>query len=197
MKYHDPSYVIVEFLSNPPSEQKLVWQKYGFTAKAMTVHILKEVSIPHYRLQLVKYENEAGQQRHAICLVGQDEAGFWQSFGASFPRSAFFPGSVAHPPSKEEMDTSQPWVLLGGGEGEVSFWADGHIIDHGFDVTRVRLISSNGEVLEDEAEDGFVIFLTDQKIQLPIEAELYNRSGTLVGKQEVFPLLPEEYGEQP
>jgi hypothetical protein len=61
-------------------------------------------------------------------------------------------------------------------------WAGGHVIDNGLDVARVRLTGSNGQVLEDTVDDGLVLFVTDQKVRVPVQIELYNRSGEVVGK---------------
>jgi hypothetical protein len=136
-------------------------------------------------LTFAVYEAETGQQRTSICFVKQDEAGLWQLDHLTGE-------SEGHPPTKEEQDTSQPWVQLGSywGRGGTLFCAGGRVIDHGFGVARVRLIGSSGLVLEDQAEHGFVLFLTDQEIQRPVEAELYDRSGGLVGKQVAFPVWP-------
>ena len=185
MKYHNAKQAIIEFLSNPPSIHVQVMRQQGDIAKASTIRFLKERSVPHYQLYLVVYEAETGQQRTSICFVKQDEAGLWQL--------AHLTGEIeGHPPTKEERDTSQPWVRLGSflGRGGTPFCAGGRVIDHGFGVAQVRLIGSNGLVLEDQVEHGFVLFLTDQEIQGPIEAELYDRSGRLVGKQVAFPAWP-------
>ncbi len=185
MTYQNAKQAISEFLSNPPSTDVQVMRQQGNIAKATTIRFLKERSVPHYQLYLVGYEAEAGQQRTSICFVQQDEAGLWQL--------AHFTGeSEGHPLTKEERDTSQPWVQLGSfrGRGGTPFWAGGRVIDHGFGVARVRLIGSNGLVLEDQVEQGFVLFLTDQEIQRPGEAELYDHSGGLVGKQVALPVWP-------
>jgi hypothetical protein len=60
------------------------------------------------------------------------------------------------------------------------------VVDHGFDITRVRLISPNGVVLEDRVQDGLVLFVSDQPIFTPLQAELYNRAGELVSSQMVL-----------
>src|SRR5258708_3525789 len=41
---------------------------------------------------------------------------------------------------------------------------------------------SNGQVPEDTVDDGLVLFVTDEKVRVPIEVALYNRSGELVGQ---------------
>jgi len=66
------------------------------------------------------------------------------------------------------------------------FYAYGEVVDHGFDIVRVRLISPNGVVLEDRVQDGLVLFFSDQPVFTPLQAELYNRTGQLVSSQTVL-----------
>lgn len=102
------------------------------------------------------------------------------------------------PDPRQEQDTSRPWVRLSGGIGKDplparypfrpwGLWGSCEVIDHGFDVTGVRLVSSDGLVFEDQVEHGLVLFLAEQPVQRPVEARLYNSSGQLVGTQTVFP----------
>lgn len=70
------------------------------------------------------------------------------------------------------------------------FWAYGEVIDHGFDVTQVRLVSSNGLVFEDTVENGLVLFASHQRVPRPLQAELYNRSSELVTRQTVLEPFP-------
>jgi hypothetical protein len=65
------------------------------------------------------------------------------------------------------------------------FYVYGEVVDHDFDITRVRLISPNGVTLEDRVLDGLVLFASDQPIFTPLQAELYNRAGELVSSQTV------------
>jgi hypothetical protein len=46
----------------------------------------------------------------------------------------------------------------------------------------VRLRAANGTVLEDTVEDGLVLFLTDDAVQVPIAAELLDRSGHVLSQ---------------
>jgi hypothetical protein len=178
----DPKQAVIEYLTNPPAEHRPLLLRQGFVAQAGTIQFLKESSIPHHRVYLVQYENTAGEQRRGIYFISQDEAGSWE-------KSLNILGPVTHQPTAKEMDTSQPWVDLNTTVSK-PFWSGGRVIDHGFDVTRVRLLSRNGLTLEDQVEDGYVLFLSDLNMQAPIEAELYDRSGRLVDKQNVMRALP-------
>jgi hypothetical protein len=66
------------------------------------------------------------------------------------------------------------------------FFAYGTVIDNGYDIARVRLISTNGYVFEDTLEDGLLLFASHQKVIRPLQAELYNRAGELVCRQRVL-----------
>jgi len=61
-------------------------------------------------------------------------------------------------------------------------------IDNGFNVTRVRLVSKDGQVFEDTVQDSLVLFAAtqEQEIQLPMQAELYNSKGELVWRETVL-----------
>ncbi|MBV9257743.1 MAG: hypothetical protein JO215_06970, partial [Ktedonobacteraceae bacterium] len=51
---------------------------------------------------------------------------------------------------------------------------------------RVRLVASNGTVLEDTVQDAIVLFVTDARVELPLQAELYDREDRLVATHKVF-----------
>lgn len=55
------------------------------------------------------------------------------------------------------------------------------MLDRSQEVVRVRLISSDGVVLEDKVQDGLVMFIASQKIHFPIQVEIYDQVGKLVG----------------
>jgi len=94
-----------------------------------------------------------------------------------------------------------PLLSLGGGvnstytKDSVSQYelvAHGEIIDNGFNVTRVRLVSKDGQVFEDTVQDSLVLFAAtqEQEIQLPMQAELYNSKGELVWRETVLDNRP-------
>ncbi len=53
-------------------------------------------------------------------------------------------------------------------------------------VHRVRLISKDGELVEDMVEQGRVLFLTNHPVAGPFQLEAYTDSGALLGVQTVF-----------
>jgi hypothetical protein len=85
-----------------------------------------------------------------------------------------------------------PSVNLGAGWRGDLFWAGGRVHNKGLDVVRVRLISANNIILEDLVQDGLVLFVSDQAVQRPLQAELFDRSGKVVGTHQVLSWEPPE-----
>ncbi len=141
-----------------------------------TLRFLKERCIPGRQVHFVLFEDKIGQQIHFTCYIVQDAVGNWQFRGAAGDGVTGTPGPVVE----------QGWANLGGGGMPDHFYAGGYVADHGLDVVRVRLVAENGTVIEDTVEDGIVLFLTDQLVALPIEAEIYERSGKLVYQHRVL-----------
>ncbi len=195
MTVHDPKQFILEYLSLPPNSpepgppppmgSKLggkpgqVWRGAGRAARAATGRFLKQCIIPNCQVHAVAFEDEAGLQWDYICYIVQDEQGFWHMEAA---------GGLSEGKMRQATQ-SFPWAHLVGGGWEDHFWAGGYITDNASDKERVRLISKNGQVLEDIVQNSLVLFLTDQETQAPVEVELYNRSGGLVGTQTLFQVV--------
>lgn len=198
MGMDDPKQAITDFLSRPegvvvsqPDPHELPVQKNGrwvrkgtvrrgggMGARASTIIFLKERSIPHRQVHAVAFEDETGQPHHFICFVAQDAHGSWH-----FEMG----GGGGGGDIKREPRRPYPWANLAGGGWEERFWAGGWVSDNSLDVTRVRLICSNGQVVEDRVDDnGLVLFVTDQKVRVPVQVELYARSGDLVGQHSCF-----------
>ncbi|MFI5274970.1 MAG: hypothetical protein ACHQ4H_18220 [Ktedonobacterales bacterium] len=115
-----------------------------------------------------------GMFTRSICCVKQDASGDWWPVGASS-------GTVNGRPAREQL-----WALLGGGGWPKQFYAGAYVDDDS--VTRMRLRAANGVVIDDTIDHGVALFVTDEEITLPIEAELYDARGTLIGQQIAFQL---------
>ncbi len=194
MAENDPKQVIIDYLSLPEGEivsqpdpntphvlkdgrrvrPGIIHKGGGMGAKASSVKFLKERSIPHCQVHAVTFEDEAGQQWDCVCFVAQNAQGLWHFEMSGGGGSG---GEIKRHPARDH-----PWANLAGGGWQDRFWAGGYVINNGLDVARVRLTGSNGQVLEDTVDDGLVLFVTDQKVRVPIEVALYNRSGELVGQ---------------
>lgn len=181
-----PTTVMYEPSPPPPSNSWLggttgsCWRASGQGAKAETIQFLKQHTLPQLQLHMVTFENTAGQQWDMMCYIAQDEQGFWHMLGsAGSPR-----------PSVRHTSPSFPWVRIVGMNGEHGIWAGGYLTDEAANVYRVRLISKDGEVMEDIVEQGCVLFLTDHPVAGPFQLEAYIDTDALLGAQTVF-----DYGE--
>jgi hypothetical protein len=170
MTEREPKQVIVDFFSAP--------REGDVRVDTATFHSLKERTIPGHGLHMVAFRDEVGQQYHGHFFLDQDATGAWRVRGASWNE-----GIVGtRTPTRD-----QPWVSVFGGGDERTFYAGGNVVDHNRDVMRVRLISPNGVVLEDTVENGLVLFLTDQYVEMPLKVELYNRSGEIISTHSALP----------
>ncbi len=141
-----------------------------------TLRFLKERCITDRQVHFVVFEDQKGHRMHFTCYIVRDAKGHWQFRGAEGDGITGTPGSVVE----------QAWANLGGGGMPDHFYAGGYVADHGLDVTHVRLVAKNGTIIEDNVEEGIVLFLTDQLVTLPVEAELYDRNEKLVYKHRVL-----------
>lgn len=196
MAENDPKQVIIEFLSSPPGElvepgtpaeesvppvlQAKLRKPGGFGAKVESIQFRKERGIPQRQVHAVTFEDEKGMQYLFLCFVTQDAEGQWHLDAAGGGSGSSDKDSWRGP------RRSHAWANLAGGGWEDQFWAGGYVYDNSTPVAKVRLTSSNGQVLEDVVQDDLVLFVTDQKIQEPMEAELYNPAGELVSKHGLF-----------
>jgi hypothetical protein len=148
----------------------------GLGASLQTIRILKERAVHGRRVYAVTGEDDRGLRMLWACQVTQDESGAWHFSGGAGGGDDFGP------------DREHPCANLGGGGWPGDFYAGGRVLAGGQDVARVRLRSANGIELEDTVDEGVVLFVTDQYITLPLQAELYDRAGALVWQHPVFDL---------
>ncbi len=137
-------------------------------------HFLREKTledIPGRMILAATNEQRAGDEL-LICYLEQNARGEWRySGGASSSR-----GGVS----------STARVILGGGGWPKHFHAGGYVVEVGREIARVSLVAKNGTVVEDVPEHGIVLFFTDRQIEIPLQAELYDRAGNLVARHNVF-----------
>ncbi|HTK07094.1 MAG TPA: hypothetical protein VL485_07995 [Ktedonobacteraceae bacterium] len=159
---------------------------YGIVNLA-TLQFLREKNRPGWRLYEVTFQEIDGEQHRTIVMLQQNENGSWRCLSISSSSDLQNQWSKIFPPVHDH-----PLLFLdiqGGGstDHQYFFHAKGDVIDNGFHVKRVRLVTSEGQVFEDTVEDGLVFFAYEQKqpIPLPMQAELYNDKGELVWRQTV------------
>jgi hypothetical protein len=162
-----------------------------------TVRFLKEKAIPGWQLYYVAFEEFDGHKYTYMVLLAQRKDGVWRpkNFGSVTEAHDIVTqlGIKVH---------DHPLLFLSGGtssgrdarkeETEFIFTAHGEVIDNGFEVTKVRLVSKDGESFEDTVQDGLVLFasIQDHEVKWPMQAELYNKDGKLVWRETVFDQIP-------
>jgi len=147
-------------------------------ADVATLRFLKERGIPKRQAHAVTFDTTEGRRMRYTCYLAQDDDGNWRVQGGSG-------GGADGSPVR-----ATPWVNPGGGGWPANFFAGGVVLDNGLDAARVRLIAANGTTMEDTVDAGVVLFVTDQRVELPLQAELYDQSGQLIGRHSAFERIP-------
>lgn len=186
MSGSDPKQVIVEWLIRPSVLVSESWGEGGWVgqqrsggpgADPATIRFLKGRAIPGRQVHAVAFASLMhGRRFNEIWSVEvlQDVTGAWH----------FCSGGGGA--GDDGLIRDHPWVNLGGGGWPAQFHAGGRVVDNGFDIASVRLVTGNGLTMEDTVDDDLVLFVTDQRVEPPIHAELYDRSGALVSRHAVF-----------
>lgn len=160
---------------------------YRRTIDPATLQFLREKHRSGWRLYEVTFREIDGEQHRAIYILWQNEAGFW------FCRFSSSSSDIQkHWSDNFASVHDHPFLFLNLIEGvssgdQYSLHVYGDVIDNGFHVERVRLITNTGRVFEDTVKDGLVYFVGEQQQLIPfsMQAELYNHEGKLVWKQMV------------
>lgn len=178
----DPRQIIIDYLSMPvkviatiPASDDQVWRTRitngGWGAKAETIRFLKMREIPGRQLYAVTFENEEDQDQLFICYLVQDKCGRWQFRGGA--GGSHMQGLVRNDSQANSGANSHP----------DDFYAGGYVADPSLEIECVRLVANNGLVLEDTVQEGVVLFVTEQSVSAPLQAEFYDRLGTLVDQR--------------
>lgn len=149
------------------------------TDESPAITFLKERRIPGRQVHAVTFKDKSGQMVHFICYVVQNEEGLWNFRGGGG-------GGVDEDRRKAHLVNERPWAHLDGGGWPEDFYAGGYVIGNGLHISRVRLVTMNGVTLEDTTHDGIILFLTEQAVEIPLRADLYDHTGRLVNSHSVF-----------
>jgi hypothetical protein len=130
---------------------------------------------PGRRLQVVDYMGTHGHRWHFVLFLRQEEDGRWRVHGGGGGGG----GVITKP---------YPWVNLTASWGDFGMWAGGYVSDNGMGVTQARLIGPDDLLIEDTIAENHALFMTEHPVHdiTPIIAELFNRSGELVGSHAAF-----------
>ena len=152
-----------------------------------TVHFLREKQRPGWRLYEVAFQETDGEPHRMISILQQNEDGSWRWNGGGTSSDMQNQWSKIVAPVRDH-----PLIFLGMqginvGDQQYLQIAHGDVIDNGFQVERVRLVNDAGQELEDVVEEGYVFFACkpEEQVQLPMQAELYDRQGKLVWRQKI------------
>ncbi|QBD80477.1 hypothetical protein EPA93_32690 [Ktedonosporobacter rubrisoli] len=173
--------MIVEELANEPPLDVLV--------DLASIRFLREKQRPGWKLYEVTFrETETEGERYRMIVIFQQNAdGSWRSHGGGTTLDTQDQWAKSFAPVHDH-----PLIFLGTqglyvGDQQYLHIAHGNLIDNGFHVERVRLINEAGQALEDTVEEGYVFFACkpEERVQLPMQAELYDRQGQLVWQQKI------------
>ena len=159
---------------------------YGIVDLA-TLQFLREKQRPGWKLYEVTFQEIDREQHRMTFLLRQHEDGSWclDSGGSSIDMQNEW-SKISLPVRDHPLIFLLPQgVIL---DNQLCLLtAYGDVIDNGFHVKQVRLVNDAGQILEDTVEDGYVLFACtlELRVQLPMQAELYDHQGRLVWQQTV------------
>jgi len=169
---------------DPGQPVAVVWEGGpGFEADLATVRFVKERASEHRRLYYVTFDG-------ALVL---DEQRMPTHFAYVYPVEKHLRGwrvSGGSGGGGDELSVREPWVNLSGGGWPDHFYAGGSVLDAGIEIARVRLTCGNNVVLEDDTAGGVVLFITEQRVELPAAIALYDPAGARVATHEAFGRAP-------
>ncbi|MEO6890099.1 MAG: hypothetical protein ABI456_12160 [Ktedonobacteraceae bacterium] len=159
---------------------------YGIVDLA-TVQFLREKQRPGWRLYEVTFQEIDGEQHRMISILQQNDDGSWRLSGDGTSSDMQNQWSKIFAPVHDHPLIFLGTQGLGFSDQQYLQTAHGDVIDNGFHVERVRLVNDAGQVLEDAVEDGYVFSACkpEDQVQLPMQAELYDRQGKLVWRQKI------------
>ncbi len=153
-----------------------------------TVQFLREKHRPGWKLYEVTFQETDGEQHRMLAILQQTENGswHWNGGGSSSDMQKHWTKVVA--PVRDHPLLFLAWQGFAIDNQQYLHVAHGDVIDNGFGIERVRLVNDAGQMLEDVVENGYVFFACqlEEQVQLPMQAELYDRQGKLVWRQK-FP----------
>lgn len=191
MSSADPRQVILDQLARPvgrlepePSghgrlQPAVIHGGNAFHADLSTVRFLKYRQSGRRCVYFVTFDGilpQLGTETYIFSYVfplERDSGGRWHLIGGA--------GGAGEMPAR-----SAPWVNLGGGGWPDRFYAGGRIDNAGVQLARVELLFRNGIKLEDDCEQGAALFITEQSIEMPATAVLYDRAGNQVATHPAF-----------
>jgi hypothetical protein len=182
MAYSDPWDAVIAELTAPaakrptptappgdPRPVPVISRGHPFSARPETLRAVKERSIPHRRLYMVTFEDQASGMPWRWLIGAEEDDGEWMARGGA--------GEGGDGPTRDH-----PWVNLAGWWGAGRFSAGGEVLSEQH-IEQVRLTARDGTTLHDDTEAGVVLFLTDHELELPVTLELLDNRGHILASQ--------------
>lgn len=159
---------------------------YG-TVDLATVHFLREKQRPGWKLYEVTFQEIDGEQHRLTVILQQNDDGSWRWNSGGTSSDMQNQWSKIFAPVRDHPLIFLSTQGVNFGDQQYLQTACGDVIDNGFHVERVRLVNDAGQAIEDAVEDGYVFFACkpEEQVQLPMQAELYDRQGKLVWRQKI------------
>jgi hypothetical protein len=150
----------------------------------MTLHFTKSKDLeltnwPLQRIQLLEYKNAAEEiiQWHFYVKQGANKNWYVRNWGGG--KSGNENPLIENKPNVHVLSSYSNRSMSD--DGEVFTFITSAVIDNNrWNVTFVRIKSSNGIILENRVEDTLVFFAHDHKLEQPFETELYSELGELL-----------------
>ena len=166
--------------------EELSDRSYGIV-DLTTLQFLREKQRPGWKLYEVTFQEIDREQHRMIFILQQNEDGSWRldSGGSSIDMQNEW-SEIVTPVRDHPLIFLSPHGIYLDNQTHL-LTAYGDVIDNGFHVKQVRLVNDAGQVLEDTVEDGYVFFACklELRVQLPMQAELYDHQGKLVWQEAV------------
>jgi hypothetical protein len=154
------------------------------------MRILKTRATEHRRLYALTFRDADGARWNWTLPVDAAPDGCWAVRGGSggggaTPLRAAYLGLRAHL-TRGQRQARRPWANLGGGNWPDRFYAGGRIEHDRGRTATVRLTCANGLVLTDSVDERWVLFVTEQRAEVPVTVELLDHHGTVIGRHSAF-----------
>lgn len=172
----------------------LSFPNYGYNPSMLLYpehHVIYDVST----LQFLRVRIHERAQLHWISCCSLSGEQHWYYMLVELDREYWDIGhvwpSVPYDQRRQLEPQNLPHVALVStqtykGLTEPSFYAFGDIIEKDLPIKTVKLISANGLILEDQVEQGLVLFIKDDVLEYPIWAELYDEANVCVNRYILF-----------
>jgi len=162
----------------------------AFEADAASLRIEKERATEHRRLYAISFRERSGARWNWTLPVDAQPDGTWRvaggcGYGGGRPLLGAYLRLLTRIRG-QRTNGGRPWANLGGGNWPDRFYAGGKVEhDHGR-AARVRLSFANDLMLEDSVDDGHVLFLTEERAEVPATVELIDRQGNVFATHSRF-----------